>query len=99
MIKEKGAQDNSDYRISKTAWLSDDDNSLLMRVTQRVADLSGLSMASAEALQVANYGIGGHYMQHYDFVRIFNIAPKEECKDRDVWSSILSTYPYGDLII
>lgn len=36
-------------------------------ITNRVADMSGLSMESAEGLQVVNYGIGGHYATHFDF--------------------------------
>ncbi|CAH0406899.1 unnamed protein product [Chilo suppressalis] len=57
------------YRISKSAWLKDDEADVIERVSQRVAHMTGLSMYSAEELQVVNYGIGGHYEPHYDFAR------------------------------
>ncbi|KPI92760.1 Prolyl 4-hydroxylase subunit alpha-2 [Papilio xuthus] len=58
---------SADYRISKSAWLKDEESEVVARVSQRVADFTGLTMASAELLQVVNYGIGGHYDSHYDF--------------------------------
>uniref|UniRef100_A0A671LUI9 Fe2OG dioxygenase domain-containing protein n=1 Tax=Sinocyclocheilus anshuiensis TaxID=1608454 RepID=A0A671LUI9_9TELE len=36
------------------------------RVSQRIADATGLSMETAEPLHVQNYGIGGRYEPHYD---------------------------------
>ncbi|XP_072939292.1 prolyl 4-hydroxylase subunit alpha-1-like isoform X2 [Epargyreus clarus] len=57
------------YRISKSAWLLDEESPIVARVSRRVRDFTGLSLESAEELQVVNYGIGGHYEPHYDFGR------------------------------
>ncbi|XP_028164103.1 prolyl 4-hydroxylase subunit alpha-1-like [Ostrinia furnacalis] len=57
------------YRISKSAWLEDHESRVIARISQRVADMTGLSMDTAEHLQVVNYGIGGHYEPHFDFSR------------------------------
>ncbi|XP_026732726.1 prolyl 4-hydroxylase subunit alpha-1-like [Trichoplusia ni] len=57
------------YRISKSSWLRDSESETIARITRRVSHMTGLSMDSAEELQVVNYGIGGHYEPHYDFAR------------------------------
>lgn len=53
------------YRISKSAWLKDEEDKVIRDVVQRTIDMTGLSMDTAEELQVVNYGIGGHYEPHY----------------------------------
>ena len=55
----------SEKRTSKHAWLYD--QPYLEKLRQRVEDITVLSTASAEPLQVVNYGMGGHYAPHYDF--------------------------------
>jgi prolyl 4-hydroxylase len=57
------------YRISKSAWLKDDEDEAVRRVSLRVEDMTGLTVDTAEELQVVNYGLGGHYEPHYDFAR------------------------------
>lgn len=53
------------YRISKSAWLKDEEHEVVRKVVRRVVDMTGLDMSTAEELQVVNYGIGGHYEPHY----------------------------------
>ena len=58
---------------SFSGWLSEDDDEstdIVHRINNRIDDSTGLSMATAEDLQVVNYGIGGHYEPHYDFARV-----------------------------
>lgn len=57
----------SSFRISKNAWLDDDEHEIIGNIGLRVQDMTGLNVATAEALQVNNYGIGGHYEVHSDF--------------------------------
>lgn len=57
------------YRISKSGWLRDEEHPYVHAISQRVEDMTGLTVSSAEELQVVNYGIGGHYEPHFDFAR------------------------------
>lgn len=59
----------AEYRISKSAWLKYHTDPLLGRIKKRTEDASGLTLDTAEEMQVANYGIGGHYEPHFDFAR------------------------------
>ncbi|KAL1774671.1 prolyl 4-hydroxylase subunit alpha-3 [Sigmodon hispidus] len=57
-----------EYRISKSAWLKDTADPMLVTLDHRIAALTGLDIQPpyAEYLQVVNYGIGGHYEPHFD---------------------------------
>uniref|UniRef100_A0A8C0Y0I2 procollagen-proline 4-dioxygenase n=1 Tax=Cyprinus carpio carpio TaxID=630221 RepID=A0A8C0Y0I2_CYPCA len=55
----------SKNRTSQSVFL-EEGNTVVARVNQRIANITGLSMESAEHLQVQNYGIGGRYEPHYD---------------------------------
>ncbi|XP_036077243.1 prolyl 4-hydroxylase subunit alpha-3 isoform X3 [Rousettus aegyptiacus] len=57
-----------EYRISKSAWLKDTADPMLVTLDHRIAALTGLDVQPpyAEYLQVVNYGIGGHYEPHFD---------------------------------
>ncbi|KAL1280847.1 hypothetical protein QQF64_015447 [Cirrhinus molitorella] len=52
-------------RTSQGVFLGED-YPVVARVSQRIADVTGLSVDSAESLFVQNYGIGGRYEPHYD---------------------------------
>ncbi|CAH1268220.1 P4HA1 [Branchiostoma lanceolatum] len=60
----------SHIRISQQAWLHDKDDEVVARVSRRIGLLTGLnaSPTSTELLQVLNYGLGGQYEPHHDFM-------------------------------
>lgn len=45
-----------------------DDNEITDRITRRVGDMHGLNMKSDQRFKIQNYGIGGHFDCHFDFV-------------------------------
>ncbi|XP_048020739.1 prolyl 4-hydroxylase subunit alpha-2-like [Megalobrama amblycephala] len=55
----------SNIRTSQSVFL-EEDNTVLARISQNIADITGLSMESSEYLHVQNYGIGGRFDPHYD---------------------------------
>uniref|UniRef100_A0A6A7FYS9 procollagen-proline 4-dioxygenase n=2 Tax=Hirondellea gigas TaxID=1518452 RepID=A0A6A7FYS9_9CRUS len=78
----------SSTRTSKVAWLDESLDPLMDRISRRIEQLTGLSMDQtrehSEMLQVANYGIGGHYNPHHDYLlvdktpeELANINPRE----------------------
>lgn len=58
-----------------SAWLRNEEHPVVHKISQRVEDVTGLTVATAEELQVVNYGIGGHYEPHFDFARVSNAFP------------------------
>ncbi|XP_044306109.1 prolyl 4-hydroxylase subunit alpha-3, partial [Varanus komodoensis] len=61
-------QQKADYRISKSAWLKDTLDPVIVALDRRIVALTGLNTQPpyAEYLQVVNYGLGGHYEPHFD---------------------------------
>ncbi|XP_021513912.1 prolyl 4-hydroxylase subunit alpha-2 isoform X1 [Meriones unguiculatus] len=57
------------YRVSKSSWLEEADDPVVARVNRRMQHITGLTVETAELLQVANYGMGGQYEPHFDFSR------------------------------
>ncbi|KAL8608410.1 hypothetical protein ACOMHN_002643 [Nucella lapillus] len=63
------------HRLGKTAWLQDARSRTLQRVARRIEQATGLHAAFrpqrsfGEHFQVVNYGIGGHYIPHYDYFK------------------------------
>ncbi|MPC96540.1 Prolyl 4-hydroxylase subunit alpha-2 [Portunus trituberculatus] len=71
-------------------WLDDSQNPLVAKLSDRVARLTRLSTSvtndDAEMLQVANYGIGGHYNPHHDYLLVDKTEEEvrnlSQCLDR-----------------
>jgi len=63
------SEEAASFRVCKTAWLKRTEHKDVEKIYQRVADVTGLTMVTSEELQVANYGMGGHYLPHFDFAR------------------------------
>ncbi|XP_066930606.1 prolyl 4-hydroxylase subunit alpha-1-like [Clytia hemisphaerica] len=70
-----GKLESADYRISKSAWLDESHDGIVDIMNRRIEAYTGLSMETAEKLQVANYGMGGHYETHFDFGRSVPLRP------------------------
>lgn len=66
---QTGKLTTAQYRVSKSSWLTAYDDPMIEKINQRIEDLTGLEMDTAEELQVANYGVGGQYEPHFDFGR------------------------------
>uniref|UniRef100_A0A3Q3JHE7 procollagen-proline 4-dioxygenase n=1 Tax=Monopterus albus TaxID=43700 RepID=A0A3Q3JHE7_MONAL len=66
---QTGKLTTAHYRVSKSAWLGAYEHPVVDQINQRIGDLTGLDVTTAEDLQVANYGVGGQYEPHFDFGR------------------------------
>ncbi|CAL8302633.1 unnamed protein product [Lota lota] len=64
-----GKLTTAQYRVSKSAWLTSYEHQVVDKINQRIEDITGLDVTTAEELQVANYGVGGQYEPHFDFGR------------------------------
>ncbi|VDL98379.1 unnamed protein product [Schistocephalus solidus] len=84
-----GKLETAPYRITKNAihrrsqisklvrffstWLPDNLTPVTKSINKRIELVTGLSMEESEELQVANYGLGGHYAPHFDHARLTNV--------------------------
>ena len=59
-------------RTSQNAFVEDDE--VADRITNRIEHITGLNMVAAEPLQVSNYGLGGHYVEHSDVLPPKNLT-------------------------
>uniref|UniRef100_A0A673K9T1 procollagen-proline 4-dioxygenase n=1 Tax=Sinocyclocheilus rhinocerous TaxID=307959 RepID=A0A673K9T1_9TELE len=79
---QTGKLTTAQYRVSKSAWLAAYEHPVVDRINQRIEDITGLDVKTAEELQVANYGVGGQYEPHFDFGRVntklFNRYPMSD---------------------
>ncbi|XP_078483520.1 prolyl 4-hydroxylase subunit alpha-1-like [Ciona intestinalis] len=58
--------ENPMERVGKNAWLHNSISPVVDNFMTRVADITGLNVEADDYLQVANYGIGGHFDPHID---------------------------------
>ncbi|XP_055852421.1 prolyl 4-hydroxylase subunit alpha-1-like [Episyrphus balteatus] len=66
------------YRTSQNTWLKYNVMRETKRLRRRLGDITGLDMLANEELQVANYGIGGHYEPHFDFFENDNAFEEQD---------------------
>ena len=59
-------QENNTVRISDQCWLKDLDDTIIKRISERVAKLTQTDIKSQEELQVVKYSEGGFYRPHFD---------------------------------
>ncbi|XDV27931.1 hypothetical protein PO909_031372, partial [Leuciscus waleckii] len=64
LSRSKTRQGVTKDRTSQSVFLKEDNT--VARISQNIADITGLSVESAERLHVQNYGIGGRFKPHYD---------------------------------
>ncbi|XP_077078025.1 prolyl 4-hydroxylase subunit alpha-1-like [Siphateles boraxobius] len=64
LSRSETTQGVSNNRTSQSVFLEEDYT--VARISQNIADITGLSVESAEELHVQNYGIGGRYEPHVD---------------------------------
>lgn len=62
-----------EVRVSKNSWLSFAEHPFLDKISKRLEDITGLTIKTGEPLQIANYGIAGHYGPHHDFFPVRSI--------------------------
>ncbi|XP_067220253.1 prolyl 4-hydroxylase subunit alpha-1-like [Chanodichthys erythropterus] len=70
-VYEDGRGRVTEKRVAQSVFLKSN-HPMEVRVSQRIADVTGLSTTTAEPLLVQNYGIGGRYEPHDDALKIVN---------------------------
>ncbi|XP_039431116.1 prolyl 4-hydroxylase subunit alpha-1-like [Culex pipiens pallens] len=77
MVGDAAKKEVSKSRTSQNSWLTDYDHPVVAALSRRTKDMAlGLDETAYESLQVNNYGIGGHYLPHYDWSREENPYPE-----------------------
>lgn len=81
----------SKTRTSQTAWFSPDTHPIVSRMNKRIEAATGLSAdmtdSHCELMQVANYGMGGHYTPHYDYLIVDRPEDeRDQVDDRELYA-------------
>lgn len=96
-VFENGKLTTAKYRNSRSAWLADDaEDAILTRVLARIEAVTGLSLASAEDLQVAHYSSEnqGKYSPHLDWGQITKVSRDYSFKDGNSGARIATILIY-----
>ncbi|KAH8354293.1 hypothetical protein KR084_006166 [Drosophila pseudotakahashii] len=72
----------SDVRSSKDSYIDVDSDTL----EDRVRDMTGLNLEMSDAFSLINYGLGGHYILHYDY---HNLTDQTRQKQGDRIATVL----------
>lgn len=65
--------------------MKDEEHKYVRDISRRVEDMTGLTVSTAEELQVVNYGIGGHYEPHFDFARVCFLIFMNDLINNQIW--------------
>jgi prolyl 4-hydroxylase len=84
LLEEGKAESNGEHlvidhiRKSKVAWFFDDENPLSKKISKRTKEMTGLTMETAEGLQMQQYGIAGFYKCHFDVKSPLPEVPEQD---------------------
>lgn len=59
-------------RVSQQTWLNPKQIAVVGKMYKLVSFITGFDMSNAELMQLANYGIGGQYEPHHDYLSVSN---------------------------
>uniref|UniRef100_A0A1A9ZZK9 procollagen-proline 4-dioxygenase n=1 Tax=Glossina pallidipes TaxID=7398 RepID=A0A1A9ZZK9_GLOPL len=65
-------------RTAKISWLPDDSSNTTLGIIQKLADMTGLNTSGWEPMQIMNYGLGGHFKEHFDFFNFSEMSDVEQ---------------------
>lgn len=85
----------SDNRISKLTWIFDESSPQLQSIKRRIEAASALNMETSEELQLLNYGLGGHYVPHYDYLSVVDAQFEKQGNRISTWMFYLSDVEAG----
>lgn len=68
VLKATGSKLSEDERSGQLNWIGNNDVDS-RSLNARLESFTGLSLEKAEDFQVVNYGLGGHYLPHYDTLK------------------------------
>ncbi|XP_033225929.1 prolyl 4-hydroxylase subunit alpha-1-like [Belonocnema kinseyi] len=73
--KITGKLEHSKARVTKIAFIKDEKNKHVKLLSRRVEHITGLTVDTAEQLQIGYYEIGGFYQPHFDFATKDIVSP------------------------